>query len=140
PPDPGGATGARRAFRFFNFLVTCPRRRHPTVHEPPRRSARRAGLTHGSPRRGHGQGGGGHFPRDKHRSLNMRKIWPILAVAVVGLGLGLAVVGYGSSTTTGKDKMQGATMQGDKIQGDKMGGDKMGGEKMQGDKMQGDKK
>ena len=50
----------------------------------------------------------------------MRKIWQVFAVAVVGLGLGFAVVGCGSATTTGKDKMG----------GDKMGGDKMDKEKM----------
>ena len=33
----------------------------------------------------------------------MRKIWQVIAVAVVGLGLGLAVVGCGSSTPGGKE-------------------------------------
>ena len=37
----------------------------------------------------------------------MRKIWQVIAVAVLGLGLGLSVVGCGSSVTTGKDKMGG---------------------------------
>jgi pentapeptide MXKDX repeat protein len=74
----------------------------------------------------------------KHRSLDMRKIWQVLVVAVVGLGLSLAVVGCGSSTP-GNDKMQGDKMGGDKMGGGKMGGDKMGGDKMAGDKMAGDK-
>ena len=60
----------------------------------------------------------------------MRKIWQVIAVAVVGLSLGLAVVGCGSSTTTGKDKMGGDKMSGDKMSGDKMGGDKMDKEKV----------
>ncbi len=54
----------------------------------------------------------------------MRKIWQVIFTAVVGLGLGVAVVGCGSPTTAGKDKMGG-----DKMGGDKMGGDKMGGDK-----------
>ena len=56
---------------------------------------------------------------------NMVKFRQVIALAVVGLGLGLAVVGCGSPTTTGKDKMQGDKMQGDKMQGDKMQGGKM---------------
>jgi hypothetical protein len=65
----------------------------------------------------------------------MRKIWQVITVAVLGVGLGLAVVGCGSSTPSGKDKMGG-----DKMSGDKMGGDKMGGDKMKSDKMDGGKK
>ena len=69
------------------------------------------------------------------RGLNMRKIWQVIAVAVVGLGLGLAVVGCGSPMSTGKDKMGGDKMGGGKMSGDKMGGGKMSGEKnMEGDK------
>ena len=55
----------------------------------------------------------------------MRKIWQVFAVAVVGLGLGFAVVGCGSATTTGKDKMGGDKMGGDKMDKDKMDKDKM---------------
>ena len=43
----------------------------------------------------------------------MRKIWQLIAVAVVSLGLGFAVVGCGGSHSQGEDKM---------------GGEKMGGE------------
>ena len=50
----------------------------------------------------------------------MRKIWQVIAVAVVGLGLGLAVVGCGSPMSTGKDKMGGGKMSGEKnMEGDK---------------------
>ena len=69
----------------------------------------------------------------------MRNIRQVIGVVVVGVALGLAVVGCGSSTTTGKDKMQGDKMGTDKMGGDKMGGDKMHSDKMGGDKMQGDK-
>jgi pentapeptide MXKDX repeat protein len=69
----------------------------------------------------------------------MGKVWQLIAVAVVGLSLGVAIVGCGSATTTGKDKMGGDKMGKDKMTGDKMGGDKMGKDKMSGDKMTGDK-
>ena len=65
----------------------------------------------------------------------MRKIWRVITVAVVSLGLGLAVVGCGSATSAGKDKMDGDKMSGDKMGGGKMNGDKMGGDKMDKDKM-----
>jgi pentapeptide MXKDX repeat protein len=71
---------------------------------------------------------------------NMRNIRQVIGVAVVALGLGVAVVGCSSSTTTGKDKMQGDKMGTDKMGGDKMGTDKMGTDKMGGDKMTDDKK
>jgi pentapeptide MXKDX repeat protein len=64
----------------------------------------------------------------------MRNIRQVIGVVVVGVALGLAVVGCGSSTTTGKDKMQGDKMGTDKMQGDKMQSDKMGGDKMKDDK------
>ena len=57
----------------------------------------------------------------------MRKVWQLLAVAIVSLGLGLTVAGCSSSTPTGKDKMG--------AEKDKMGADKMGGDKMDKDKM-----
>jgi pentapeptide MXKDX repeat protein len=72
------------------------------------------------------------------RSLNMRKIWQWAAVVVLGFGLGLAVVGCGSWTTTGKDKMGGDKM-GDKMKDDKMKDDKMKDDKMKDDKMKDDK-
>jgi hypothetical protein len=66
----------------------------------------------------------------------MRRIWMIVSTAVVGLGIGLALMGCGSSTPTGKDKMGGEKMGGEKMNGGKMGGDKMKGDKMdQKDKM-----
>jgi hypothetical protein len=74
---------------------------------------------------------------------NMRKLWHVVAVSVVGLGLVLAIVGCGASTTSGKDKMQGGKMGADKMGGDKMGdkmSDKMGADKMGGDKMGSEKK
>lgn len=55
----------------------------------------------------------------------MRKVWQVLAVAVVGLGLSLATVGCGSSTAPTNDKMGG-----DKMKDNKMGGDKMRNDKM----------
>jgi pentapeptide MXKDX repeat protein len=73
----------------------------------------------------------------------MRKIWQVIGVSaaavVVSLGLCLAVVGCGSSTHTGEEKMQGDKMGGGKMGGEKMGGDKMSGDKMSGDKMGGDR-
>lgn len=60
----------------------------------------------------------------------MRKIWQLIAVAVMASGLGLAVVGCGSPTSTGKDKMGGGKMSDDKMGGGKMGGDKMDKDKM----------
>jgi hypothetical protein len=60
----------------------------------------------------------------------MRKLCQVFAVAVVCLGLGLAVVGCGSPTTSGKDKMGGGKMSDDKMGGSKMSDDKMmGGDK-----------
>jgi hypothetical protein len=53
----------------------------------------------------------------------MRKIWHLIAVAVMASGLGVAVVGCDSPTSTGKDKMSGDKMGGSKMSGDKMGGD-----------------
>jgi hypothetical protein len=72
----------------------------------------------------------------------VRKAWQVIAVAVVGLCLGLAIVGCGSSTPTGKDKM-GDKMGGDKMDGGKMGGQMDGGkmgDKMDGGKMADEKK
>ena len=68
----------------------------------------------------------------------MRRIFAIVAAAVVGLCLGVAIVGCDVSTPSGKEKMGGDKMGGDKMGGDKMGSDKMGGDKMGGDKMKGD--
>ena len=60
----------------------------------------------------------------------MRKVWQLIAVAVVSLGLGLAVGGCGSST---KDEKGAGKMDGGKMNSGKMNGDKMDGGKM--DKM-----
>jgi hypothetical protein len=64
----------------------------------------------------------------------MRRIWQVIAVAVVGFGLGLAVVGCNPEPTAGKDKMGGDKM------GEKMKDDKMKDDKMKDDKMKDDKK
>jgi pentapeptide MXKDX repeat protein len=69
----------------------------------------------------------------------MSKIWQLVSVTAVGLGVGLAIVGCGSSTPTGKDKMGSDKMNTGKMGGDKMSGDEMSGDKMSGDKMGGDK-
>jgi hypothetical protein len=72
----------------------------------------------------------------------MRKVWHLIAVAVVSLGLGLAVGGCGLSSNDegGTAKMDGGKMDGGKMDGGKMDGGKMDGGKMDGGKMDGGKK
>ena len=65
----------------------------------------------------------------------MRRTWLVIPATVVGFGIGLALVGCGSSTNAGKDKMGSEKMSTDKMGGEKMDGAKMGGEKMKGEKM-----
>jgi hypothetical protein len=65
----------------------------------------------------------------------MRKVWSFIAVALVGLSLGLAVVGCGSPSSTGKDKMSAEKMNDNKMKDDKMKDDKMNDNKMKDDKM-----
>jgi hypothetical protein len=72
----------------------------------------------------------------------MRKVWQLIAVAVVSLGLGLAIGGCTSSTKDegGAGKMDGGKMDGGKMDGGKMGESKMDGGKMGESKMDGGKK
>jgi hypothetical protein len=53
----------------------------------------------------------------------VRKVWDMVAVSFVGLCLSVAVLGCGSATPTGKDKMGSEKMDGGKM-GDKMNSEK----------------